>query len=175
MGWMVTNYMDSGVATADSVQLLTSLLWVVILAGRFAYSTLSSQIAPPIMILALSGGIIVFLIVLLMDADLMLMAAVGLGLLLSDMYGTPVADVGSIFREYPLVMSVFVTVTSLDSVITPSLVGSIATYADIRMGMAVLLIPAMAVFALALWNWWVFSYRRNITLSECHERSTTSV
>lgn len=171
MGWMVTYYVDSGVATADSAQLLTSLLWVVILAGRFLCSALSGRIAPPIMILALCGGSIVFLAVLLMGTDLkvMLMGTAGLGLALSGMYGTTVANAGGIFKEYPLAMSVFVTVTSLGSVITPSLVGSIAAYADIRMGMAVLLIPAMAAFTLALWNWRVFSCKRNAAVFECHE------
>lgn len=171
MGWMVTYYVDSGVATADSAQLLTSLLWVVILAGRFVCSALSSRIAPSIMILALCGGNIVFLVVLLMGTDLkmMLMGSAGLGLALSGMYGTTVANAGGIFKEYPLAMSVFVTITSLGSVITPSLVGSIAAYADIRMGMAVLLIPAMAAFTLALWNWRVFSCKRNVAVFECHE------
>ena len=155
MGWMVTYYADSGAVAVESAQLLTSMLWVVILAGRFICGALSGRIAPPRMILALCGGILVFLAVLLMSAGLipMLVGTVGLGLALSGMYGTTVANAGSVFGEYPLAMGVFVTISSLGSVITPSLIGDIASHAGIRMGMAVLLVPAAAAFALAVWNW----------------------
>ena len=54
-------------------------------------------------------------------------------------------------------MGVFVTISSLGSVITPSLIGGIASHAGIRMGMAVLLVPAVVAFVLALWNWRVSS------------------
>lgn len=159
MGWMVTYYADSGAVAAESAQLLTSMLWVVILAGRFICGALSDRIAPPRMILALCGGILVFLAVLLMSAGLipMMVGTVGLGLALSGMYGTTVANAGSVFGEYPLAMGVFVTISSLGSVITPSLIGGIASHAGIRMGMAVLLVPAVVAFVLALWNWRVSS------------------
>ena len=154
MGWMVTYYTDSGAAEADSAQLLTSLLWVAILAGRFACGALSGRVAPPRMIRALCGGMVLFLVVLLASASVapMLLGTIGLGLTLSGMYGTTVANAGDVFSRYPLAMGVFVTVTSLGSVVTPSVIGGIAASAGIRMGMAVLLIPAMAALALALWN-----------------------
>lgn len=106
MGWMVTYYADSGAVAVESAQLLTSMLWVVILAGRFICGALSGRIAPPRMILALCGGILVFLAVLLMSAGLipMLAETVGLGLALSGMYGTTAANAGSVFGEYPLAM-----------------------------------------------------------------------
>lgn len=154
MGWMVTYYTDSGTAAADSAQLLTSLLWVVILIGRFACGALSGQVAPPQMIRALCGGIVLFLAVLLASASLapMLLGTVGLGLALSGMYGTTIANAGDVFDRYPLAMGVFVTVSSLGSVVTPPVIGCIAARAGIRTGMAVLLVPALAALALAMWN-----------------------
>lgn len=154
MGWMVTYYTDSGAAEADSAQLLTSLLWAAILAGRFACGALSGRIAPPRMIRALCGGIVLFLVVLLASESLapMLLGTIGLGLALSGMYGTTVANAGDVFSRYPLAMGVFVTVTSLGSVATPSVIGCIAAHMGIRAGMAVLLIPAAAAFTLAAWN-----------------------
>ena len=154
MGWMVTYYTDSGVAGADFAQLLNSLLWVVILIGRFSCSALSSRVPPSRMILALCGGILVFLGVLLMSTSLvpMLIGTVGLGLSLSGMYGTTVANAGGVFGEYPLAMGIFVTVTGLGSVVTPSIIGSIAARTGIHAGMTVLLAPAAAALALAVWN-----------------------
>ena len=155
MGWMVTYYTDSGAAGAESAQLLTSLLWITILAGRFGCSAVSGRVAPPRMILALCTGIMVFLGILLMSTSLplMLVGTVGLGLSLSGMYGTTVANAGGIFGAYPLAMGIFVMVSTMGSVITPSIIGGVAAYTGIRAGMAVLLVPAAIALALAGWNW----------------------
>lgn len=154
MGWIVTYYIDSGAAEAESAQLLTSLLWITILAGRFLCSALSNRIQPPGMILTLCFGIVVFLGMLLLSKSLipMLIGTIGLGAALSGMYGTTVANAGGIFGQYPLAMSVFVLLSNLGSVITPSIVGSVSSFAGIRCGMAVLLIPAVIALALAVWN-----------------------
>lgn len=154
MGWMVTYYIDSGVATQDFAQILTSLLWVVILIGRFACSALAGKFSPPRMILFLTGGIVLFLGVLLLSYSFvpMLIGTIGLGLSLSGMYGTVVANAGSIFGDYPLSMSIFVTITGIGSAITPSLIGVIAEYMNIRIGMGILLIPAALTFLLSIYN-----------------------
>lgn len=55
MGWIVTYYIDSGAAGDDSAQLLTSLLWITILIGRFTCSALSDRTAPPQIILQGTG------------------------------------------------------------------------------------------------------------------------
>ena len=154
MGWMVTYYTDSGAVGAESAQLLTSLLWITILVGRFGCGALSGRVPPARMILVLCTGIVLFLSILLMSTNLVLMLAgtVGLGLSLSGMYGTTVANAGSVFGEYPLAMGIFVTVTTVGSVITPSIIGGVAAYTGIRAGMAVLLVPAIIALVLAVWN-----------------------
>lgn len=154
MGWMVTYYTDSGVVQADSAQLLTSLLWIVILLGRFGCSALGSRMTSAKLIRMLSTGIVVFLVVLVMSHSLvpMLIGTIGLGLSLSGMYGTTVSNAGDVFGRYPLAMSVFITLTNPGSILTPSIVGSVAEMAGIRLGMGVLLVPAAVLFVLALFN-----------------------
>ena len=73
------------------------------------------------------------------------------------MYGTTVANAGGVFGKYPLAMGIFVTVSTLGSVITPSIIGGVAAYMGIRAGMAVLLIPAVIALALAVWNWRIYT------------------
>lgn len=154
MGWMVTYYIDSGVATQDSAQLLTSLLWVTILIGRFACSALASRFSSARIILFLCSGIILFLTVLLFCHSLvpMLLGTVGLGLSLSGMYGTTVANAGDVFGKYPLAMGVFVTASGIGAIITPSVIGAIAQRTDMRLGMGVLLFPALVALLLAIRN-----------------------
>ena len=154
MGWMVTYYTDSGVVQESSAQLLTSLLWIVILLGRFGCSALGGRMSSAKLIRMLSTGIVVFLVVLVMSRSLvpMLIGTIGLGLSLSGMYGTTVANAGDVFGRYPLAMSIFITLTNPGSIITPSIVGAVAESTGIRFGMGVLLIPAVVLLVLALLN-----------------------
>ena len=102
----------------------------------------------------LSTGIVAFLVVLVMSHSLipMLIGTIGLGLSLSGMYGTTVSNAGDVFGRYPLAMSIFITLTNPGSIITPSIVGAVAESTGIRLGMGVLLVPAVVLFVLALLN-----------------------
>ena len=46
MGWMVTYYEESGVIAPEAAQLLTSLLWITILVGRFGCSAFGGRTTP---------------------------------------------------------------------------------------------------------------------------------
>ena len=154
MGWMVTYYEESGVFAANAAQLLTSLLWITILIGRFTCSALGGKTTPAVIIRILSTGILVFLCIVLLAGHLPLMLAgtIGLGLSLSGMYGTTVANAGDVFGRYPLAMGIFVTLSGFGSIITPSIVGALAEEAGIRAGMRILLLPAAALLAMAVFN-----------------------
>ena len=82
----------------------------------------------------------------------MLAGTIGLGLSLSGMYGTTVANAGDVFGRYPLAMGIFVTLSGFGSIITPSIVGALAEEAGIRVGMRILLLPAAALLAMAVFN-----------------------
>ncbi len=154
MGWMVSYYIDTGVVEENSAQLLTSLLWVTILIGRFVCSALGSRMTSVQMIRVLSTGIAGFLLLLLISHSLplMLIGTVGLGLSMSGMYGTTVANAGDVFGRYPLAMGVFILIPGLGSVIMPAMIGAIAERASMHLGMSVLLAPAAVLFVLALRN-----------------------
>ena len=47
MGWLVTYFIDSGTASESSAQMLTALLWIVILLGRSACVIIANKVAPP--------------------------------------------------------------------------------------------------------------------------------
>lgn len=154
MGWMVTYYTDSGVFSENTTQILTSVLWITILVGRFSCSILGKHMLPSSIIRILSLGILVFLMLLVgsHSAIPMLIATIGLGLSMSGMYGTTVANAGTVFAEYPMAMSVFVLITAMGSVFTPTIIGNISNASNIRTGMAVLIIPAIVLNVLAFIN-----------------------
>jgi len=154
MGWMVTYYEESGILASGASQLLTSLLWVTILIGRFGCSAIGGRTSSVKIIRVLSTGILLFLCLVLMAGrlPLMLLGTIGLGLSLSGMYGTTVSNAGDVFGRYPLAMGIFVTLSGFGSIITPSVIGTIAEYTGIRVSMRVLLVPAVVLLIMAVFN-----------------------
>ena len=154
MGWMVTYFVDSGVVQESAAQLLTSLLWSVILIGRFACSVIGGRVSSTTMIRVMSIGILAFLAMLLLSRNLvpMLIATAGLGFALSGMYGTAIANAGDVFTRFPFAMSVFITISGFGSIITPTIVGSVAEVTGIRPGMFTLFVPAVLLLILSIIN-----------------------
>ena len=154
MGWMVTYYEESGILASGASQLLTSLLWITILIGRFGCSAIGGRTSSVKIIRVLSTGILLFLCLVLMAGHLplMLLGTIGLGLSLSGMYGTTVSNAGDVFGRYPLAMGIFVTLSGFGSIITPSIIGTIAEYTGIRVSMRVLLAPAVVLLIMAIFN-----------------------
>ena len=68
------------------------------------------------------------------------------------MYGTTVANAGDVFGRYPLAMGIFVTLSGFGSIITPSVIGTVAESAGIWTGMRILLIPAALLLFAAILN-----------------------
>ena len=154
MGWLVTYFIDSGAASESSAQMLTTLLWIVILIGRSACVLIASKFPPPQFITAASFGITAFLIVVLLSPSFapLLIGTIGLGLCMAGMYGTTVSNATEIFKQYPLAMGVFATITNIGSVVVPSVIGAIAGQYNMRIGLSVLLVPAVLLIAFALYN-----------------------
>ena len=154
MGWMVTYYEECGVLASGSAQLLNSLLWITILLGRFGCSAVGGRFDPAGIIRVLSAGILAFLCIVLFTNSLPLMLAgtIGLGLSLSGMYGTTVANAGDVFGRYPLAMGIFITLSGIGSIATPSVIGTVAESTGIRTGMRILLAPAFVLLAVAILN-----------------------
>ena len=155
MGWMTSYYIDSGLLSPDSAQTVTALLWAALLIGRFACSLIAAYWRPWKMMLVMSVGIVAFLGLLLVGAGVpaVLLATVGLGLCMSGMYGTSVANAGDIFDRYPACMGLFVTMTGVGGALTPQIVGFVAdSTGSLRVGFSVLLVAALCLLVTAAVN-----------------------
>ena len=64
MGWLTSFYIDSGVLAADAAQIITSLLWVSLLIGRFSCSVIAAKFHPWQMITVMCFGVAAFLVLL---------------------------------------------------------------------------------------------------------------
>ena len=154
MGWLTTFYIDSGVLAADAAQIITSLLWVSLLVGRFSCSVIAAKFRPWQMITVMCFGIAAFLVLLVTGTTLpvLTIATVGLGLCMSGMYGTTVSNAGDLFSRYPASMGIYVTLNGLGAAAAPAAIGVAANHGGIRVGFALLLIAAAMLVVSALCN-----------------------
>ncbi|WP_125114412.1 MFS transporter [Agathobaculum sp. Marseille-P7918] len=154
MGWLTTFYIDSGALDASAAQIVTSLLWVALLVGRFSCSLIAAHWKPWQMMLVMCTGIAAFLALLVCATalPLLLIATAGLGLCMSGMYGTSVSNAGDIFSRYPICMGLFVSITGVGGAVAPTVVGLAADHVGIRFGFAMLLIAAICLLAAAILN-----------------------
>ena len=85
MGWLTSFYIDSGVLAADAAQIITSLLWVSLLIGRFSCSVIAAKFRPWQMITVMCFGVAAFLVLLVTGTTLPILAVatIGLGLCMS--------------------------------------------------------------------------------------------
>lgn len=154
MSWITTYFIDSNVMTDASAQLVTSALWISLLAGRTLCSAISSKLKTQNMLLVMGTLQVVFTIMLITSHSLvtMMIATVGLGLGMSGMYGTTVSNAGDVFSRYPTSMGYWVLISSCGAVISPSLIGFIANSSNMRSGFAVLSAAAVLLLLTGLYN-----------------------
>lgn len=154
MGWLTSFYVDSGALESGAAQIVTALLWIALLVGRFSCSVIAAHYKPWQMILVMCIGIAAFLALLVCGTELpvLLAATIGLGLCMSGMYGTSVANASAIFSCYPASMGIFVTLTGVGAAVAPTAVGLVADLANIRFGFGVLLIAAVLLVIAAIIN-----------------------
>lgn len=164
VGWLTSYFLSLGVMGEGAAQLVTAVLWVSLLCGRFACALAARRFPPFQMILAMCVGILVCLCALLRSHTLptLLLSTIGLGLCMSGMYGTSVANAGDTFSRYPVCMGLFVTLIALGATFAPTAVGALAGAADdMRLGMSVLLAAAVPLLAAAVLNARYFRARRD--------------
>ena len=88
-------------------------------------------------------------------------ATIGLGLCMSGMYGTTVANAGDLFSRYPASMGIYVTLNGFGAAMAPAAIGIAANRAGIRWGFATLLIAGVLLVVSAVLNARYFKGRQH--------------
>jgi fucose permease len=154
IGWIVSYFIDTGSIDVQLAQWLTVFLWFSMLIGRLICSVFANKISISRLLICLSAGVAAFYGLLMFDSrkTLLLTAAVGLGLCMSGIYATTVANVGCILKKYPLSMGFFMTITGIGAIIMPMTVGIIADEQGIQNGMKLIIFNVVLLLGFALWN-----------------------
>lgn len=141
-GWIVKYFVDSNIMTIEYAQMLASLLWVVILAGRLTCAFLGDRISKKVLLLITSSGTAAFYLLLLSTSNLRIItiAIMGLGFSMAGIYPTTVSTVGNIIKSYPMAMGVLLVLGGVGAILMPIITGALADAFGIFAGMGAIVV-----------------------------------
>ena len=139
--------------TIQYAQILASLLWVVMLAGRLTCALLGDRVSKKAILLATSIGTVIFYLLLLYTRNLVVItiAIMGLGYSMAGIYPTTVATVGSTIKAYPMSIGVLLMTGGIGAIIMPILTGALSDAFGIFAGMSAIVIAiVLMIFCVVL-------------------------
>ncbi|PKM53511.1 MAG: hypothetical protein CVV00_12030 [Firmicutes bacterium HGW-Firmicutes-5] len=144
-GWMVKYFIDSGIMSIQYAQMLASLLWVVILAGRLTTAFIGERIPKKITLTILSIGTVMFYLLLLStrNTTTITLAIMGLGFSMAGIYPTTVSTLGGIIRTYPMSMGVLLMISGVGAIIMPIITGALADGFGVLAGMSAIIVATL--------------------------------
>lgn len=150
IGWMITYFKDMGLLGDALSQLMASILWIMILAGRLTTALASGKVPKERLLLVMGIGFVGFFFWLLLcrETALIIIGIMGFGYSMAGIYPTVVSFCGELIQKYSMAWSFILTIASLGSILMPMIIGRIAESAGIACGMAS--VTAVALVDLAL-------------------------
>lgn len=141
-GWIVKYFVDAKIMTTQYAQMLASLLWVVILAGRLTCTFIGDRISKKTLLTITGVGTVCFYILLLSTQNLTVItiSIMGLGFSMAGIYPTTIANVGSTIKSYPMAMGVLLMIGGVGAIIMPIITGALSDAIGIFAGMTAIVI-----------------------------------
>lgn len=157
IGWLITYFKDSGFLSASLSQVMASVLWIMILAGRLSAAWLSTKMKKENLLVMMGVGFVIFFFILLFgrSTGIIVLGIMGFGYSMAGIYPTTVSFTGQLIQKYQLSWSFILTIASFGSILMPSVIGKIAEQAGIVYGMssivAVILVDLCLLIALKMY------------------------
>lgn len=152
IGWLVTYFKDTGLLNDSLSQIMASVQWIMILAGRLTTAYLSTKTDKSKLLRIMGVGLILFFIVLITGKTTpqIVIGIMGFGYSMAGIYPTTVSFAGNLIRKYPLSWSFMLTMASLGSIVMPSVIGRIAESVGIFYGMSSIVVVIIVDMALII-------------------------
>lgn len=149
-GWLVTYFKDSGILTAAVSPYTVMLLWGAAMVARLLLAfVFPPQNARRAMVL-MAAGCVVFYIALLMvrsQGAALLLLLLGFSLSIAGLNPTIVSCAGKMTTAAS--MGIMLPAAGLGAILMPWLIGLVAQFAGLRMGMAVNVLSRAGMLVLA--------------------------
>ena len=138
-GWLVTYFQDIGVLSDNVSQMMSSLLWLVMFAGRMVGALIVGKVSRKALLVADGTGLLIFfLLVFFSRSELPIFIGIaGVGLFMATIYTSAMALGTESVRGNDLGVSAMTLAGSAGGIITPAAVGFVAERSGIQAGMGV--------------------------------------
>lgn len=142
IGWLVTYFRNTELLSDGIAQLMSSVLWMMILVGRLSTAWLSTRVAKGKLLFVMGVGLVLFFTLLMLSSTPLwiFIGVMGFGLSMSGIYGTTVTYASDLMKNFALTWSFILTFASLGSITMPTIIGTVAHHAGIHAGMATITI-----------------------------------
>jgi FHS family glucose/mannose:H+ symporter-like MFS transporter len=153
-GWIVKYFIDSEIMTREYAQMLASLLWAVILAGRLTCAFIGDKVPKKILLLITSIGTVAFYLLLLSTQNILVItiAIMGLGFSMAGIYPITVSTFGGTIKLYPMSMGVLLMLGGIGSILMPIIVGSLSDNFGIWAGMSAIVVAIVMMLGFVFTN-----------------------
>lgn len=138
-GWLVTYFQDIGVLSDNLSQLMSSLLWLIMFAGRMVGALIVGKVSRKALLLVDGIGLLVFFLAVFFSRSQtpIIFGIAGVGLFMATIYTSAMALGTESVRGNDLGVSAMTLAGSAGGIITPATVGFVAERAGIQAGMGV--------------------------------------
>lgn len=152
IGWLITYFEDTGLLSASLSQLMASVLWIMMLAGRLTVAWLSERVKKERLLLIMAVGFVCFFFWLLFcrETVLIVIGIMGFGYSMAGIYPTTVSFCGGLIQKYAMAWSFILTTASFGSILMPMIIGRIAERAGIAYGMSSIVVVVVIDLLLIL-------------------------
>lgn len=153
-GWIVKYFVDDGIMSIHYAQILASLLWVVILAGRLTVAFIGDRIPKDKILIVLSIGTGAFYLLLLSTRSIPMItiSIMGLGFFMAGIYPTTISNTGKFIKEYPMSMGVLLVLGGVGAILMPIITGALAEQFGIFAGMSAIVVAIVLMIVSAFLN-----------------------
>ena len=150
-GWMVKYFVDSNLMTTAHAQVLASLLWVAMLAGRLLTALYGGFFTKGSLLPSTGSGSTVFYLLLLSTTNVRLItfAIFGVGFSMAGIYPTIIAAVGKTLQTYPMALGTLLVIGGLGSIIMPMVTGALSDAFGIFAGMSAVIVAILFLLGFA--------------------------
>lgn len=150
IGWLITYFVDTGLLSDALSQLMASVLWIMMLAGRLSTAWASGRVRKERLLPVMGIGIVAFFFWLLLSRNtvLIVIGIMGFGYSMAGIYPTTVSFCGALLQKYAMAWSFILTIASMGSILMPSVIGRIAERAGIAYGMSSVVVVVLLDLAL---------------------------
>jgi len=148
IGWLVMYFVDSSIVSAQYAQVLASILWAAIFAGRITIVLVGGRFSKHTILFITTTGMAVFYVALLLarDALSITLVVIGLGFFMAGIFPTLIASSGKIMKEYPMSLGVMLLLGISAAIIMPLVTGILSDSFGMLAGMSAVIAALVLLF-----------------------------